>query len=173
MNIFVLDEDPEKAASCLCNTHLNKMLTESLQILSDYARKHMENIGILYDPYNWNHPLVLSIENTDTRIWLCKYISGIIKERHIRKMNPHVGESKFLNSIWYEYTKLNYTPSQCTFTVVRIDRMTIKKDVCFEEAVKEYRELYQWKFWNFKIPMKWYPCNAPEWLNTKQTQENS
>ena len=34
MNIFVLDPDPEKAASMLCDCHVRKMCLETAQILS-------------------------------------------------------------------------------------------------------------------------------------------
>jgi histidyl-tRNA synthetase len=38
MNIFVLDEDPAKAARMLCDAHVVKMIVESAQLLSTHER---------------------------------------------------------------------------------------------------------------------------------------
>jgi hypothetical protein len=46
MNIFVLDDDPKKAAEMLCDRHVVKMCVETAQILSGVMlRRGME----LYD----------------------------------------------------------------------------------------------------------------------------
>ena len=100
MNLFVLDKNPMISASYLCNTHLNKMLIESLQILSDCARNHqIDSEGwVLYNKYNLNHPIVLSMNNFYAMRWTIEYIRGIIKERSRRKMNQHICEDLFIKS---------------------------------------------------------------------------
>ena len=38
MNIFILDEDPRKAAQMVCDKHVNKMIIESAQMMSTVHR---------------------------------------------------------------------------------------------------------------------------------------
>lgn len=171
MNLFVLDKNPIISASYLCNTHLNKMLIESLQILSDCARNHQQDSEgwILYNKYNLNHPIVLSMNNPFTKNWLIHYIRGIILERSRRKMNHHLCEDLFTRSHWNDSSTTsieNFPYHECKFTVCRIDTGEIIPNTPIEEAVVEYRKLYQWKYENFKIPMKWSPSIYPEWLKT-------
>ena len=62
---------------------------------------------------------------------------------------------------------MEYFPyDECRFNVCRIDLGKVIPDASIEEAVEQYRELYQWKYENFKIPMEWNPSIYPEWLKT-------
>ena len=56
MNIFWLDEDLEKAAQYHNDRHLNKMLTESVQILCTALAKHCKL-------RRWEHPKYLEMYN--------------------------------------------------------------------------------------------------------------
>lgn len=57
MNIFVLDRDPQKCAMYHNDCHVNKMLVESVQILSTVAHRHC--LLAPYKPTHQNHPVVL------------------------------------------------------------------------------------------------------------------
>jgi hypothetical protein len=57
MNIFVLDEDPERAARDLCDQHVVKMVVESAQILSTALWHH--GVEAPYKPTHARHPCVL------------------------------------------------------------------------------------------------------------------
>jgi hypothetical protein len=99
MNIFVLDEDPAKAARDLCNKHVVKMLIESAQILSTVYRLAMEErenlpakdaemYSRLYKATHIHHPVTQwvrsSIHNTD---WLWQHLLAIESEYNAR-YNP-------------------------------------------------------------------------------------
>lgn len=96
MNIFVLDEDPVKAARDLCNKHVVKMIIESAQIMSTVYRQAMEErSGLsakdaalypsLYKATHGNHPVVRwvksSVHNTD---WLWQHLLAIEYEYNNR-----------------------------------------------------------------------------------------
>ncbi len=72
MNIFGVHEDPRKAATALCNTHVNKMFIETAQILCTTAR-YME-----YDPpyqsTHGGHPVHRWVRRSkDNWDWLCAH----------------------------------------------------------------------------------------------------
>lgn len=96
MNIFVLDEDPAKAARDLCNKHVVKMIIESAQILSTVYRlameerrslpaKDAETYPRLYKATHIHHPVTKwvrsSIHNTD---WLWQHLLAIESEYNAR-----------------------------------------------------------------------------------------
>ena len=57
MNIFILNEDQIKAAKDMCNMHVVKMPTESLQMMSTIA----DHLGFdsPYRPVMLNHPCTI------------------------------------------------------------------------------------------------------------------
>lgn len=57
MNIFVLDEDPYKAAEQLCDKHVVKMILETAQILSTVA--HQRGFHAPYKASHTKHPCTL------------------------------------------------------------------------------------------------------------------
>jgi hypothetical protein len=99
MNIFVLDEDPAKAARDLCNKHVVKMIIESAQILStvyrlameerwNFPAKDAERCPRLYKATHIHHPVTQwvrsSVHNTD---WLWQHLLAIESEYNAR-YNP-------------------------------------------------------------------------------------
>jgi hypothetical protein len=72
MNIFVLSENPEIAASYHCDQHLHKMILESAQMLSTWAYKYFPKArSYVYKPAYENHPCTKWIDTTtDNRIYL-------------------------------------------------------------------------------------------------------
>ena len=57
MNIFILDESPEKAAKYHCDKHCSKMILETAQILSTIHHQH--GLEAPYKPTHKNHPCVV------------------------------------------------------------------------------------------------------------------
>ena len=57
MNIFFLDESPEKSAEMLCDKHVPKMLLETCQMLSTAYQRNFGEKPILYKPAYPNHPM--------------------------------------------------------------------------------------------------------------------
>ena len=70
MNIFVLDKDPAKAATMLCDKHIVKMIVETAQMLctASHANGH---VNTPYRPTHKNHPCTLWVnESKDNWDWL-------------------------------------------------------------------------------------------------------
>lgn len=86
MNIFVLDDDPIKAAQMLCDCHVRKMLLESCQLLSTHDRitnRHIDLSG-LYKSTHENHPCRKCLYNEANRMWLVCYTNALVHEYHTR-----------------------------------------------------------------------------------------
>jgi hypothetical protein len=69
VNIFILDEEPERAARDQCDKHVIKMCLETAQIMSTV-------LGGPYRPTHKHHPCVVwAGNNTDNMYWL--YYHGL------------------------------------------------------------------------------------------------
>lgn len=103
MNIFWLDSDPKLAARYHCDSHVNKMLVESAQMLSTALREHGCDDDYLYSRTHANHPCTLwvtySRDNFERVIELCRHLyaekqhrfGGDHKSWHvIEQMDPSV-----------------------------------------------------------------------------------
>jgi hypothetical protein len=100
VNIFVLDNDPVKAARDMCNKHVVKMIVESAQILSTVRRlKFSEHFNIpdepsffpkLYKATHIHHPAVKwvaeSVHNTE---WLYKHLFALEEQYRLRYHKFH------------------------------------------------------------------------------------
>jgi hypothetical protein len=74
MNIFILDENPFKAAEMHCDQHIHKMILESAQIVSTAAieRGYVEILPYLYQPAYEKHPCVVWASHSNHAIhWIC------------------------------------------------------------------------------------------------------
>jgi hypothetical protein len=90
MNIFVLDQDPYKAARYHCDKHVCKMIVESAQILSTVLRKKGFTDDILYKSTHQNHPCVLWVEKSYGNFkWLLDLLDGLLTEYGIRYNKLH------------------------------------------------------------------------------------
>ena len=74
MNIFVLDQSPEVAASYHCDQHLHKMILESAQMLSTAMHTWYPHLSkYLYKQAHPNHPCTLWISaNKQNALWVVK-----------------------------------------------------------------------------------------------------
>lgn len=86
MNIFVLDQDPVKAAQAVCDTHSSKMVLESAQLLcaafpagaAPYKRTH------------YNHPCaVWTRESRHNALWLAEHGLALADEFAFRYGKQH------------------------------------------------------------------------------------
>lgn len=76
MNIFVLDEDPVRAAQMHCDKHVVKMITESAQLLSSAYYYTEQSALAPYRLSHQNHPCAIwARESLDNWAWL--YFLGI------------------------------------------------------------------------------------------------
>jgi hypothetical protein len=87
MNIFVLDENPRRAARCLCDAHVVKMCLESCQLLctDDLVRGETRP----YRPTHVNHPCRKSLANAANRRWLIRHLEALLDEYEYRYGRVH------------------------------------------------------------------------------------
>jgi hypothetical protein len=89
MNIFVLSENPEIAASYHCDQHLHKMILESAQMLSTAAieRGFLDIFPYLYKNTHQKHPCTLwATESYHNMHWLCTLAEEL---NNLRKNGSH------------------------------------------------------------------------------------
>lgn len=94
MNIFVLDLDPQIAATYHCNKHVVKMVTESAQLLSTSVRHHYPSLILnkhwLYKPTHPHHPCTKWLgESLANFGWLNDLLGALIMEYDFRFGKPN------------------------------------------------------------------------------------
>lgn len=93
MNIFVLDENPRKAVTMLCDCHLRKMCVETAQILSGVMlRRGMTLLDGMPKPQNINHPVIVAADGVKSANWLLFYNSCLHLEYFRRFAKMHCYE---------------------------------------------------------------------------------
>lgn len=91
MNIFVLSEDPAKAARMACDKHVVKMPTETAQMLSTVLSLHGVNIG--YKPTHAGHPCTKWVGDTLANFrWTVQYGLALCAEYTFRYHRRHKAE---------------------------------------------------------------------------------
>lgn len=79
MNIFVSDPCPVKSAQYLDNRRVNKMILESLQLLSTAIHHYGGNAP--YKPTHYNHPATIwTRKNYWNALWLYKHFLALCDE---------------------------------------------------------------------------------------------
>lgn len=99
MNIFFLHQSPELAARFLCDKHINKMLIESVQMLSTCHHLIGSGSEAMYKPAFQNHPCSIWVrESADNYFWLRSHAVQIAEEFEIRYGKVHA-TSVVLNAL--------------------------------------------------------------------------
>lgn len=151
MNIFVLDEDPVKAARDLCNKHIPKMLVESVQLL---CAAHPVGVAP-YRHTHVNHPCAkwtrASIANYD---WLVRHACEINVQYTSRYAKTHK------SSLALNWCKLNVP----ALPAIGLTPFAIAiKDASYHDndVVTSYRAYYIGEKSRFAI---WEPrASQPDW----------
>lgn len=100
MQIYYLDNDPIKSAEYHTDIHLNKMLTESLQILSTVCHIHNQSNLAVYRKTHEFHPSVQwCAESIDNYLWLYDMTKALYDEYKYRygTDKTHLAGEKFKN----------------------------------------------------------------------------
>jgi hypothetical protein len=182
MNIFILDNDPVKAAQMQCDKHVVKMIVESGQMLStvhrmldgtmerrpsksgsmlQYWKLDDEREELLYKACHFNHPsTVWTRESMHNYRWHYVHFMALCKE------------------YTYRYGKVHSTEKYLADALARIpDNIPVKKMTPFklamaafpecitEDPIESYRNFYETKQERFK--MVWTKRQQPEWFNAK------
>ena len=92
MNIFVLDQDPYKAAEYHCDQHVVKMTLESAQMLCT-ARRHL-GLAAPYRATHPKHPCTLwLLESRANWRWLIQLADGLNQQYQSRYGHTHPHKS--------------------------------------------------------------------------------
>tara|TARA_R110002153_G_scaffold106406_1_gene245683 strand:- start:377 stop:931 length:555 start_codon:yes stop_codon:yes gene_type:complete len=181
MNIFILDNDPIKAAQLQCDKHIPKMVVESAQMLStvhrmidgamerrpsksgsmlQYFKLDDYREDILYKAVHMNHPCtVWSRENCSNYDWHYKHFIALCNEYTYRYGKIHASETKLATVLRNAPKKIEHTTGKSPFRLA----MGSNPECMFEDAVKSYRAFYQTK--QARFAMKWTKRKQPEWFN--------
>lgn len=180
MNIFVLDLDPVKAAQMQCNVHVNKMSTESAQMLCTAHRildgrheKRLSKSGRklaywslpdereseFYKPVHPNHPCtVWTAETAGNYMWHYRHFIALCKEYTYRYGRVHACQEKFQDSLSRLPININHTTKQTPFPLA----MKSNPECMVGDPVVSYRAFYQTKKERFK--MVWTNRETPQWF---------
>jgi len=159
MNIFVLDQDPYKAASYHCDKHVCKMIVESAQILSTVLRKKGFTNDILYKATHENNRFVLWAEKSYSNFkWLLDLLDGLLLEYTTRYAKVHkTGKIYFwIKDIDISIYEHNWRTSPKTeFVLCNMPDQCKTNDI-----VESYRNFY---INDKKEFAKWKTGNIPGW----------
>ena len=165
MNIFVLDLDPQRCARYHCDAHVNKMLTESAQILSTV-------LGGPYKPTHEHHPCVKwaghSIHNLAWLLALGEALGVEFEHRRGKKHASSMVIAELRMKLLRRYVVSVQRP--ITFAIAMPEHLRpagafAKPSV----AVERYRAYYnkcKQGFWRQGtwVPSTWTKRDVPEWF---------
>jgi len=182
MNIFILDENPIKAAQLQCDKHVVKMIVESAQMLSTAHRmldgspikarsksgkrmvnhwihpnKNLENT--LYKAVHTGHPCtVWTMQSAANYAWHYDHFYALCVEYTYRYGKTHATET-LLDEI------LSIPPRNIPYGIKTEFPLAMQANPeCIHEGdpVRSYREYYQTKQDRFK--MAWTNRSTPSWF---------
>lgn len=164
MNIFALSDDPATAAKWHCDTHANKMILESVQILNTALHKRDLGGMAFYSATHKNHPCVeWAAESWGNFEWLVKLTHYLNQEYQSRfdHDSPHKSYMK-LRDNWRkdgDWVLPAEDEARTEFAIAVAD------GVSATDPIEAYREYYR----EHKQTEDWFSYDkgrtAPEWLS--------
>ena len=151
MNLFYLDECPEKAAQYQCDVHVVKMILETAQMLST-AHIELDGIQVAYKATHKNHPSTVWVRsNTMCYRWAWQHLKALGEEYTRRYGKVHKTIAEHLDTLAQYPINMAYgeftDPPQCMY------------DECkHEDTVTAYRQYYNAKAEEWLAggrPMRW------------------
>lgn len=154
MNIFVLDQDPAKAAQYHNDKHCVKMILEHCQLLSTAINIHSkESVVGTYKTTHLNHPCTIWARDTRENFkWLCEATEELFQEYTRRYGKQHKSYSIF--QVCRNHTNLIPEGDRTPFAQAMPD------DYKNPDAVTAYRTYY---LKDKKDISKWKLGNVPQW----------
>lgn len=162
MNIFVLDENPTKAAKMLCDCHLRKMCVETAQILSGVMlRRGMGLLDGMPKPQNTNHPVIVAVDNSVMgKNWTLLYALNLGNEYYRR-----FGKLHAYDGLFDEYDKLLNLPCEGVLPY-NLAKCCGDLDVSDMDIVAAYRKYYtEIKKPQLQAKGLWKFTNREDWTN--------
>lgn len=165
MNIFFVDEDPVLAAQSLVDQHVNKMVTETAQVLSNgytLDRLSKDDVPTTKSGRSRKHSYphhgcckwaVFSKENW---LWVVNHGLALEDERIYRGMNPH------FSAIFIRWCA-NNTPNFDRYSF-SIPYLAMPEERRCNDPVKSYRDYYNIeKYRQSTLKKKWTRRQPPKW----------
>lgn len=179
MNIFVTDTDPIIAAQNLADVHVNKMLLESTQLVSNFM--HIKRIpNAPYKPTHLQHPCTKWVCSGIHNIsWLYQHAVALANEFEYRRSKRHacynVLKDMILGPYFYKciipITELPQPKDFCLCMpedyIVRTKDLQTGEDITSSNTVSvtmSYQRYYASKKYTMKVPMVWTRRKPPSWL---------
>lgn len=102
MNIFYVEASPRRAAQALCDKHVNKMTTETAQMLSTAVWRHLSLpnrtvVRHIWKPAYLKHPSTVWVgDRLSQYVWAYGLLQNLCKEftfRGFKNGEPHAAEA--------------------------------------------------------------------------------
>ncbi len=152
MNIFVLDQNPVKAAQYLCDSHVVKMALESAQILCTVSWEC--DVSAPYKATHKKHPVVIwACKTLSNYNWLLEHAFAICNEYRLR-YNGRIHASQ---SVVEWCSELGGRPDMEGLTPFA---QAMPEKYRKENAVEAYRGYYLGEKKKFA---KWSMRDIPDW----------
>ena len=164
MNIFILDEDPIRAAKMQCDKHIPKMCAESAQMLASALRRHgatdemmpLTKAGTPYKGGYANHPCTIWAGDSWVNFnWLIRHGMALCAE-----YTKRFGDKR--HACEYPIINMMVTGVLLKFPPVNIltnYAQALPVELRDQDAVKAYRAYYHTKEF-----AKWEKgTDAPDW----------
>jgi len=166
MNIFALDLSPKTSAQMMMDSHVIKMPTESMQMLSTIAT-HLGIEDAPYKPVMLNHPCTIWARQTSQNYqWLRKHCYFLCKEYTVRYGRKHKVEETLEEyaNVFNQVEDILPATGLTPFGIAMDDRYRIPRDSNesgFDYAIRSYRHYYlqgKWRIssWKTQEP-EWWP----------------
>ncbi len=158
MNIFILDEDPVKAARQLNDKHLIKQILESAQLLSTAVLNYDCKVEGLYKSTHINHPCSIWVRLSSKNFeWLCNHALEMCEIYKSKSGKEH--KSKKIIDKCFEWWKNNNSNFFHEKELTELPKCM--PDECkITDPVQSYRRYYTMKKEHIN---KWTYNNTPEW----------
>tara|TARA_R110002074_G_scaffold57366_2_gene141267 strand:+ start:3209 stop:3757 length:549 start_codon:yes stop_codon:yes gene_type:complete len=180
MNLFILDNDPIKAAQLQCDKHVVKMILESAQMLSTVHRmldgklytapsnsgkrmvkkwSHPVHDDVLYKAVHMYHPCTEWTFESDTNYkWHYTHFIALCDEYTYRYGKVHASDTKLRKVLKVIPTNI----VRKSKTEFRLAMGSNPECMHPGDAVRSYREFYMTKQSRFK--MTWTGRSIPKWF---------
>lgn len=160
MNIFVLDENPARAAEMACDKHVVKMVLETAQMLCSVVRA--SGGWAPYRKTHSRHPCTLwAAQSAANWEWLLNHGAALCAEYTKRYGKRHKSQSviEYCKNFPIEFETQEPTPFA----------QAMPEEYKNENAVQAYRAYYHGEKSSFAT----WRTNVPKWWSTNETTSNS
>lgn len=162
MNLFILDRDPEIAASFYCDKHVLKIIVEACQMLSNAYPKRIAP----YKHSHMNHPMAKWVRETSANyMWTIKHALALCREYTKRYNKVHACEPVILWCAFNRqriHTPLYFIPEGKLTDYPRCFGDYKSCIPVTNDIVEDYRNYYKIAKSHFA---RWKYNGAPVWYN--------